>query len=154
SEGVDQPWKRALEGTVGGHWGLVDAGTRAPKFAGAPAVSNHPLWLWQGGGGILFAVIVFGAAMSVRTKDTPVSFWFAVSVNAFVGGTLIGWTIENVPLESLGPGGWSRSLALGAVAVAAPVVVSVAIMCGTPVPAFSRMFGPKEHRIQNPLALL
>ena len=152
-EAFDQPWKRALEGTVGGHWGLFDAATRAPKFAGAQAVSNHPLWLWQGGGGILFAVIVFGAAMSVRTKDTPLSFWLAVSANAFVGGALIGWTIENVPVESLGVGGWSRSLALAAVAIAAPVVLSVAIMCSTPMPAFFRIFGPKEYRMQNPLAL-
>ena len=151
-EAFDQPWKRALEGTVGGHWGLFDAATRAPKFTGAQAVSNHPLWLWQGGGGILFALIVFGAALTVRTKDTPVSFWVAVSANAFVGGALIGWTIENVPVESLGVGGWSRSLALTAVAIGAPVLLSVAIMCSTPMPAFFRIFGPKEYRMQNPLA--
>jgi glucan 1,3-beta-glucosidase len=151
-EAFDQPWKRALEGTVGGHWGLFDGATRTPKFAGAQAVSNHPLWLWQGGAGILFAVVVFGAALTVRTKDTPISFWVAVSANALVGGVLIGWTLENVPVESLGAGGWSRSLALAAVAVAAPVLVSVAIMCSTPVPAFCRMFGPKEHRTQNLLA--
>ncbi|MGA8004181.1 MAG: beta-(1-6) glucans synthase [Pseudolabrys sp.] len=152
-EAFDEPWKRALEGTVGGHWGLFDAATRAPKFAGAQAVSNHPLWLWQGAGGILFAVIVFGAAMTVRTKDTPLSFWFAVGVNAFVGGAMIGWTIENIPIESLGLAGWSRSLALAAVAIAAPIVLSVAIMCSTPVPAFFRLFGPKDHRERNPLAL-
>ena len=51
-EAFDQPWKRALEGTVGGHWGLLKATTRAPKFFGALAVSNHPLWLWQVAGGI------------------------------------------------------------------------------------------------------
>ncbi len=152
-EAFDQPWKRALEGTVGGHWGLFDAATRAPKFSGAQAVSNHPLWLWQGAGGILFAVIVFGAAMSVRTKDTPLALWFAVSANALVGGALIGWTIENIPIESLGPGGWSRSLALAAVAAAAPVVASLAIMRGTPVPAFFRMLGPKEYRTRDSLAL-
>jgi len=152
-EAFDQPWKRALEGTVGGHWGLFDAATRMPKFAGAQAVSNHPRWLWQGGGGILFAVIVFCAAISVRTKDTPRLFWVAVGVNAFFGGTLIGWTIENIPIESLGLGAWLRSLALAAVAIAAPIVLSVAIMCSTPVPAFFRLFGPKEYRERNSLAL-
>src|SRR5215831_16849582 len=70
-EAFDQPWKRALEGTVGGHWGLFDAATRMAKFAGAQAVSNHPLWLWQAGAGILFAAVVFAAALAVRTKDTP-----------------------------------------------------------------------------------
>jgi glucan 1,3-beta-glucosidase len=152
-EAFDQPWKRALEGTVGGHWGLFDATTRVPKFAGAQAVSDHPLWLWQAGAGILFSFIVFGAAMSFRTKDTPAIFWLAVSANAFVGGALIGWTIENIPVESLGIGGWSRSLALAAVATAAPIVLSVAIMCSAPVPAFFRIFGPKEYRMQNRLAL-
>jgi exo-beta-1,3-glucanase (GH17 family) len=152
-EAFDQPWKRALEGTVGGHWGLFDAATRAPKFGGAQAVSNYPLWLWQGGGGILFAVIVFGAAMGARTKDTPLSVWFAVSANAFVGGVLVGRTIENIPIESLEVGGWSRSLALAAVAIAAPIVLSLATMHATPVPAFLHMFGPKEHRVRDPLAV-
>ena len=32
-EAFDEPWKRALEGTVGGHWGLLDDATRTPKFA-------------------------------------------------------------------------------------------------------------------------
>ena len=67
-EAFDQPWKRALEGTVGGHWGLLKATTRAPKFFGALAVSNHPLWLWQIGGGIIFAGIIFGAASSRSNK--------------------------------------------------------------------------------------
>ena len=152
-EAFDQPWKRALEGTVGGHWGLFDAATRAPKFAGARAVSNHPLWIWQGAGGIIFAVIVFVAAMRVRTKDTPPWLWLAVSANAFVGGVLIGWTVENIPIESLGVGGWSRSLALAAVAIVAPIVLSVATMCGAPVPAYFRILGPKKERMQNRLAV-
>ena len=51
-EAFDQPWKRLLEGTVGGHWGLLDADTRQIKFAWGGAVSNHPLWLWQAAGGV------------------------------------------------------------------------------------------------------
>src|SRR5689334_4113265 len=101
-EAFDQPWKRALEGTVGGHWGLFDAATRAPKFTGEQAVSNHPLWLWQGAGGILFSIIVFGAAIIFRTKDTPLRFWLAVTIIAIAGGALVPWTIENIPVESLG----------------------------------------------------
>jgi exo-beta-1,3-glucanase (GH17 family) len=145
-EAFDQPWKRALEGTVGGHWGLLKAATRAPKFSGALAISNHPLWLWQGAGGIIFAAVIFGAAIFVRTKDTAFSLWLAVSVNAFAGGTLIGWAIENIPIESLGFGGWSRSTGLAAVALAAPPVMSVAIIRGTPAPSFARLLGPKGER--------
>ena len=54
-EAYDQPWKRQLEGTVGGHWGLYDAYRRQPKFAWGAAVSNHPDWRWQAAGGVGFA---------------------------------------------------------------------------------------------------
>ena len=53
-EAFDQPWKRALEGTVGGHWGLLDA-ERRPKFALSGPVSDDPDWLWHGGLAALFA---------------------------------------------------------------------------------------------------
>jgi len=151
-EAFDQPWKRALEGTVGGHWGLLDAKTRVPKFSGAIAISNHPYWLWQMIGGILFAIGVFAVAIAVRSKDTPLKWWLAVAMNAFAGGVLIGWTIENIPLESLGPSGWLRSLALMAVAVAAPPILSAAITRGTSVSSFVQIVGPKKGRVQDPLA--
>jgi glucan 1,3-beta-glucosidase len=70
-----------------------------------------------------------------------------VSANALAGGTLIGWTIENVPLESLGIAGWARSLALVTVAFLAPVVLSAAIMRNAFVPSFAQMLGPKEQRV-------
>jgi len=68
-----------------------------------------------------------------------------------VGGALIGWTIENLPIESLGVAGWARSLALAAVALLAPVVLSVAIMRKTPVPSFAQLLGPKERRTSEPV---
>ena len=153
-EAYDQPWKRALEGTVGGHWGLLDGKTRAPKFLWGQPVSDHPLWLWQCIGGLLFAVIVFGAAVLMRSKHATLIDWLAVAINAISGGALIGWTIENIPLESLDAGGWLRSLAIAAVAVAAPPVLSVAIMRDTDVPSFARLVGPKEMRERDPVALV
>lgn len=152
-EAFDQPWKRALEGTVGGHWGLLDGATRAPKFGWSQAVSNHPLWIWQGIGGILFAVFVFGAAVYARSPDATIVQWLGVGVNAVVGGALIGWTIENIPIESLGIAGWLRSLALAAVAFFAPPVLSIAIIRKTPIPTFTQLIGPKEQRVCEPLAL-
>ena len=55
-EAFDQPWKRALEGTVGGHWGLFDDANRRLKFAWGEPVSDHPYWRWQAAGGIVFAL--------------------------------------------------------------------------------------------------
>ncbi|HLI11796.1 MAG TPA: glycosyl hydrolase family 17 protein [Alphaproteobacteria bacterium] len=45
-EAFDQPWKRALEGTVGGHWGIFDA-ERHAKFSLSGPVSNDPDWRWH-----------------------------------------------------------------------------------------------------------
>jgi exo-beta-1,3-glucanase (GH17 family) len=150
-EAFDQPWKRALEGTVGGHWGLLDGDSRKPKFGWSQAVSNHPYWVWQGVGGILFAAIVIGAAANARSPVASIWQWLGVSTNAIIGGALIGWTLENIPLESLGLGGWLRSLALAAVALSAPPVLSVAIMKNVPLPAFSGLIGPREERVVDEL---
>ena len=152
-EAYDQPWKRALEGTVGGHWGLLDAATRERKFAWGQPVSNHPLWPWQAGGGIAFALIVFGAAFMARREAQPV-LWLAVTVNAIAGGLLIGWTLANVPIESLGVDGWLRSLAFAVVAILSPIAVSAALMRGTPIPRFSRILDPVSERAGDPLAFI
>jgi exo-beta-1,3-glucanase (GH17 family) len=151
-EAYDEPWKRALEGTVGGHWGLLDDLVRAPKFVWGEAVSNHPYWKMQATGGILFAAIVFGAALAARRGNTPPLYWLAVTANAIAGGVLLGWAIANAPLESLGVAGWSRSLALTAVALLVPPVLSAAIMRGTPLPRMSRILGPTNERVRDPLA--
>ncbi len=42
-EAYDQPWKRQLEGTVGGHWGFFDA-QGVEKFARTGPVAENTLW--------------------------------------------------------------------------------------------------------------
>jgi len=42
-EAFDQPWKRDLEGTVGGHWGLLDAAGE-PKFPLRGPLVEDPAW--------------------------------------------------------------------------------------------------------------
>jgi exo-beta-1,3-glucanase (GH17 family) len=154
-EAYDQPWKRASEGTVGGHWGLIDDGARQLKFVWGEAVSNHPLWQWQAAGGMVFAVLVFAAAVAGgRRRKQPFALWLAVTGNALAGGLLIGWTIENVPLESLGIVGWLRSLAFAAVAMLSAPLLSAAIMAGTPIPRFSNLIGPAAGRIRAPLSVV
>jgi exo-beta-1,3-glucanase (GH17 family) len=152
-EAFDEPWKRALEGTVGGHWGLLDDATRTPKFLWGEAVSDHPYWTVQAAGGILFTFIVFGSAFAVR-RDAPPALWLTVTANAIAGGTLVGWSLANVPVESLGLSGWLRSLAFIGVALLAPPSLSAAAMRGTPLPRFSSLLGPATERIRDPLARL
>jgi exo-beta-1,3-glucanase (GH17 family) len=151
-EAFDQPWKRRLEGTVGGHWGLLDGASRMPKFAWGVPLSNHPDWPWQAAAGVLLAAAAFLAAGAAARSGAPPTApqWFAVAAIALVPGCLIGWALVNVLLESLGFGGWAHSLAMLAVALVAPVAGAAAFMRNIPLPAFSQVLG--GHR-QGPLEL-
>ncbi len=151
-EAFDQPWKRGLEGTVGGYWGLLDARTRDYKFAWGEAVSNHPQWRWQAAGGAAFAVLVFAAAFAARPSAMPFALWLAVTANAIAGGVLIGWSIADVIPQSYDPGGWTRSVALVAVALLTPPLLSAAIARGVAMPAFFRIIGPKADMTTDALS--
>jgi exo-beta-1,3-glucanase (GH17 family) len=152
-EAYDAPWKRALEGVVGGHWGLIGDASRQLKFQWGQPVSNHPQWKLQAAGGIAFAFVIFGAAFFAR-RDAPLPLWLAVSANASAGGVLISWALVNVPMESIGWGGWWRELTLAAVALSAPVTLSVATMRGVATPSLSRLIGPREQRSHDALPIL
>lgn len=146
-EAFDQPWKRALEGTVGGHWGLYDDVTRAPKFIWGAPLSNHPHWRLQAAGGVALAALVFLAGWSARRRDGPSpGRWVGVAVLAAPAGIAVGLTVEHLPLESLGLGGWLRGLALALVSVAVPPVAAAALMRGTALPSFASVLGTAAGR--------
>jgi exo-beta-1,3-glucanase (GH17 family) len=146
-EAYDQPWKRQLEGTVGGHWGLFDAYRRSPKFTWGGRVSDHPLWRWQAIGGVGLAVIIFGAGfVCCPTKAPPAPhLWLRVAAIAIASGGLVGWTIENVPLESLTAGDWLRSVAWAVTAVLAPVLAAAALASGRTVPSFAEILAARSR---------
>jgi glucan 1,3-beta-glucosidase len=156
-EAFDQPWKRQLEGTVGGHWGLYDAYGRQAKFSWGAAVSNHPGWRMQAGGGVALAAAMFAAALAMRRRRGAAlapSQWLAIAAMAFVSGTLIGWTVENIRIESLHSGDWLRSVAWSLVALVAPVACAGAAASGTPVPRFAALRGGRALRPRSRLALV
>jgi exo-beta-1,3-glucanase (GH17 family) len=155
-EAYDQPWKRQLEGTVGGHWGLFDAYQRRAKFAWGGLVSNHPHWRWQAAGGVGLAAIVFATALGVRRRTaltTGSGWWLRIAAMAIASGILIGWTVANVPVESLTVGDWLRSLAWAGAALASPVIGAAAIASGTTAPTFAQILGRAAQRPRNALAL-
>jgi exo-beta-1,3-glucanase (GH17 family) len=142
-EAFDQPWKRWLEGTVGGHWGIFDRSSGGPKFsfAGA-AVSDHPYWLIEALAGIVLAAATFGAAFAAaRNKPAPRYLWPQVTALALPSAVLLGWTLEKVPMESFTAGGWLRSLAFAVIATAAPLVCAMACATRRPLPTFSALLG-------------
>jgi len=68
-EAFDQPWKRLLEGTVGGYWGLFDDSGRELKFRWGEPVSNHPKWRIEAALGIGAALLIFATAWLSRRKE-------------------------------------------------------------------------------------
>ena len=76
-EAFYQPWKRALEGTVGGNWGLY-AGDRTAKVTATGPVSDMPDWRIQ-----CAIALVLGAApviwLLAAGARLPASRWLAVA---------------------------------------------------------------------------
>ena len=84
-EAFDQPWKRALEGAVGGYWGIIDRATGAPKFSFHGTVSDHPHWVGQALAGVLLAALTFGGAIVAgRRKGASPWLWPRIAILAVV----------------------------------------------------------------------
>lgn len=148
-EAYDQPWKRRLEGTVGGHWGLIGDNPRDLKYPPGQPIGDYPLARWQVGGGLLFSIAVFGVAVAcLRRKPWAPRWpaWLAVTATAIAGGILAGIAAEKMMLESLDPGGWLRWSALLAAAIAAALAGTRTVMTGESLPTLLSLLGPRERR--------
>ena len=155
-ESYDQPWKRQLEGTVGGYWGLLDSDRRALKYPPGTPVSNYPLWKLQMGAGLVLAGLTFLVAWlsSRRRPWSPrLSSWTAVAVSATTGGALLGLAADKMLYESYGPGGWAIWGVFLAAGVASPLLCTVAMMSGQPLPTFQQLLGPREASRRSPLTV-
>jgi exo-beta-1,3-glucanase (GH17 family) len=156
-EAYDQPWKRQLEGTVGGYWGLFDSVRRVLKYPPGIAISNFPLWQWQMGFGMGLSVLVFAAGgLTLRRRPwlPPRSSWVAVGISATSAGILLGVAGDKMFYESYGVGGWLQWGALLAAAIAAPLLSANALMAGRPLPTFLDLFGPRNGGYRSPLSYL
>lgn len=155
-EAFDQPWKRYLEGTVGGYWGVFGSDVRESKFAWGEPVSDHPWWRWQLALGLTMAAVVFAAAIQAgggrSIAKAPGCVPVGIAAIGFVGGVATPWGLENVIIESLGPGGWIRGAAFAVVALAAPVAAAMVLAANEAIPAFARVMGPSGERPPAPIA--
>ncbi len=154
-EAFDQPWKRWLEGSVGGNWGIFDRETGRPKFSFAGGeISDRPHWLLQALAGIALSASMFAAAFVARRgKPDPALLGWRIAALAFVPAVLFGITLEKVPIESFTIGSWLRSLAFAVVATVGPVACAMACAALRPLPAFSALLGRCE-RPRHALAIV
>jgi hypothetical protein len=99
----------------------------------------------------VFAMAVFIAG---QPDKLPLPIWLGVLANAVIPGILVGWAIANVPVESFGIGGWTRSLVLLAVVLVAPFAGTAALLRRRAPPPFARLLGRSNERPRDVLALV
>jgi exo-beta-1,3-glucanase (GH17 family) len=156
-EAYDQPWKRQLEGTVGGYWGLIDSVQRAVKYPPGEAISNFPFWKLQMGSGMALSVFVFGAAwLTLRRRPWKprLASWIAVGISATTAGILFGIATDKMFYESYGIGGWLGWGALLTAAIASPMLCANASMSGRALPTFLELLGPRDERTTSVLTMI
>jgi exo-beta-1,3-glucanase (GH17 family) len=156
-EAYDQPWKRQLEGTVGGYWGLINDAQRAVKYPPGDPISNYPFWKTQMGAGMALSFLVFVAGwltLRKRPWKPGVGAWIVVGTSATTAGMLLGIAVDKMYYESYGTGGWLQWGALLAAGIAAPMLVAHAAMSGRPLPTFLELIGPRAFRHNTVLSAL
>jgi glucan 1,3-beta-glucosidase len=135
-EAFDQPWKRLLEGTVGGYWGMFDDGARALKFRWGEPVSNHPRWRLTAALGIGVAFLVFATAWLARHKDERMEdSWgqdLAIAAIALGAGLVFGWAVLGLPMEPPEPGDRLRSAGMIVLSLLVPTVAAGAVAARAP----------------------
>jgi glucan 1,3-beta-glucosidase len=156
-EAYDESWKREIEGTVGGSWGLFDSVRRTLKYPPGVPISNFPLWKLQMCSGMALATLIFGAAwLTLRRKPSEPGLvsWFAVGISAITAGILFGVAAQKIFYESNGAGGWLLWGSLLLAATASPVFGAMALMSGRPSPSFLELLGPEGYRTESALATM
>ena len=132
-EAFDQPWKRALEGAMGGAWGLFAAdGTRRVSLRG-DVIESADSWRVWGGAGAGFLV----GALAWLLRGTTSKFhrhmrWLPPTlVTASLGAALIGAAVAMhgrfIELWSRTPREWGNAVAVAVIAIAATVVLLCAL---------------------------
>ncbi|MGV7219725.1 glycoside hydrolase family 17 protein [Bradyrhizobium sp. UFLA05-112] len=151
-EAYDESWKREIEGTVGGSWGLFDSIGRTLKYPPGVPISNFPFWKLQMGSGMVLTILVFGAAW-LASRRSPrkrsLASWFAVGISAATAGILFGVAAQKMFYERVGVGGSLLWGSLLVTATASPVFGAHALMSGRPTPSFVQLLGPTDCRTER-----
>jgi glucan 1,3-beta-glucosidase len=126
-EAFDQPWKRKLEGTVGGFWGVFDA-VRNPKVSLQGTVSNDPHWFRHAAvAAMLGLLLMVPAAVEGWRRRLCFLSWLALllagqaAATAVVAGGLAAIDASRTILDALI---WGARIGLAAaVSILAPLAL-------------------------------
>lgn len=124
-EAFDQPWKRDLEGTVGGYWGIFDVDAK-PKFAMTGPVVEEPRWTWAiGAGGV--GALLFVVVGAVRRRWHGVAGWLSLVLAGFASGTALAAHARLLLFSCRNTLEWVTGIVIGVVALATALSLSRAI---------------------------
>ena len=143
-EAFDQPWKRMLEGTVGGYWGVFDGETRKPKFRFGEPMSNYPRWRLAALLGIGAAFLVFAAAGLARREKEAVAWGtgLAVAGIALISGLAFGAAALGLPMEPPELGDRLRSAAMLVLSLIVPMLAAAALVRAEPLASLEVALNP------------
>jgi exo-beta-1,3-glucanase (GH17 family) len=151
-EAYDQPWKRLLEGTVGGYWGIYDNAQREPKFHPGDPVSNHPDWGLKAALGIGAAFLVFVAFWLGQHDARRRSSWRTGAAGAAIAlgaGLAFGLAAVNLPVEGEIEADRLRAAGLLVLALTVPMAAAYALARGNRLPGLVPALNPASWRRLN-----
>ena len=147
-EAYDQPWKRQLEGTVGGYWGLIDSVQRALKYP--PGRAHQQLSVLEAADGLRHGAERPGVRRGLADAAPP-------AVDAAAGVLDRGRASRRPRPASCSASpptrcsmkatasaaGWAGARCWRP-AIASPLLCANALMSGRALPTFLELLGPRE----------
>ncbi|WP_332671774.1 glycoside hydrolase family 17 protein [Aromatoleum sp.] len=122
-EAIDQPWKRRLEGTVGGYWGVLDVDLK-PKFPLAGPVAERQDAVAPLQGAALGALLCLGLSLAVGRGKRSRGHVAASAAIGLVGGLVAMLTWEHAALAYRDAGEWMLLGAVFVVGLLVPLVLT------------------------------
>lgn len=146
-EAFDQPWKRKLEGTVGGHWGLFTA-ARAPKFALAGAVAPDPHWQARFALAAGLALLALIATARSRRRGALALFGLALMFQVCASALVLAWA--DLAAAARTALAWGLGFAQLGLAAAAPVCAALVIASAgaSPLPTADSLLAALRTRVR------
>jgi len=131
-EAFDQPWKRDLEGTVGGYWGIFDADAK-PKFAMQGPIVEEPRWTWGLGAGVVGA-LGFLVVGTVRRSWRGTAGQGALVLAGFASGTALAAHARLLTFACRNHAEWAAGIAIGVLGLLTALSLSRSIAAGLAAP--------------------